>query len=242
MQQLKIWKDQKINMHINEDVRKVYALLAGCLEEELGSADVTKGLDWKRTFGLYLWFSAPVDASIGQVFHAFTCSSSYAQPRPWYIEGSHSRSSPSWNVSSYPPDALFSLIRLSADPAVSLSQVLHPLSYGGSPIDCGLSWHLYILLSRCMRVRDFADRDGGRGFSVVDEGDETVEGHSPSADLLASSYAFQLESLGMVQEALFVLLHIEGSVGCVPGSFSYYLPSFINVMRFSGEKRLSRTY
>ena len=48
-----------------------------------------------------------------------------------------------------------------------------------------------------------------------DDGDVEVEGHSPSADLLASSYALQLEQLGMLQEAAFVLLHIEGSSGCV---------------------------
>ena len=41
------------------------------------------------------------------------------------------------------------------------------------------------------------------------------DGHSPSADLLASSYAFELESWGMIQEAAFVLLHIEGSAGSV---------------------------
>ena len=72
-------------------------------------------------------------------------------------------------------------------------------------------------MSRCLRIRDLADRG-----DVVDEredGDEDaamepeVEGHSPSADLLASSYALQLEQAGMLQEAVFVLLHIEGSAG-----------------------------
>ena len=42
---------------------------------------------------------------------------------------------------------------------------------------------------------------------------DLMEGHSPSADLLASSYAFQLEAQGMLQEAVFVLSHVEGSMG-----------------------------
>jgi len=86
-------------------------------------------------------------------------------------------------------------------------------------LDSSLPWHLYIILSRCMRVRDFADR-GDPGVrrtspsSSHDDAEETgVEGHSPSADLLTSSYAFQLEEQGMLQEAVFVLLHLEGSAG-----------------------------
>lgn len=53
--------------------------------------------------------------------------------------------------------------------------------------------------------------------STRDDGDDDCQpdGHSPSADLLTSAYAFELESWGMIQEASFVLLHLEGSVGCV---------------------------
>jgi len=71
-----------------------------------------------------------------------------------------------------------------------------------------------------MRVRDFSDRDDPGIHASRDGGDradadEGVEGHSPSADLLASGYALQLENLGLLQEAVFVLLHIEGSAGYV---------------------------
>lgn len=236
--QLQLWREQKIDVHIDESIRKVYALLAGIIDEVVegpkgergGDIDVVKGLDWKRTFGLHLWFSEPVDASIAQVFQAYsrlTKDSSpgriVAHPLPWYKEQTSSTSS-RWKLPSVPPpDAFFSLIRLHAQPACSLSHILTPLSFGMSPVDYALPWHLYIILSRCMRVRDFADRgDSGVGRRDDADGDtdgsesETgVEGHSPSADLLASSYAFQLERSGMIQEALFVLLHIEGSAGYV---------------------------
>jgi nuclear pore complex protein Nup98-Nup96 len=71
-----------------------------------------------------------------------------------------------------------------------------------------------------MRVRDFSDRGDPGVHASRDDDDRTdaddgVEGHSPSADLLASGYALQLENLGLLQEAVFVLLHIEGSAGCV---------------------------
>lgn len=237
-EQLQIWKDERIDVHIDENVRKIYSLLAGIVDgviegskggglERCSDIDVVKGLDWKRVFGLHLWFSEPVDASLAQVFQAYyqlakTAPQRVARPLPWYTEQSSSPSQ--WNVpsASITSDGLFSLIRLHAEPACSLSQILTPLSFGPSPVDYSLAWHLYIILSRCMGVRDFADRGAPEGHSRSrrmdesfddDEEDDGIEGHSPSADLLASSYAFQLEALGMLQEAMFVLLHIEGSAG-----------------------------
>ena len=100
-----------------------------------------------------------------------------------------------------------------------------------------MCWHLYIILSRAMRVRDFADRvqphaasrsarkSNGRinafaGAGVDHEEDdgeeeEKKDGESHTANLLTSAYAFELESWGMVQEAAFVLLHLESADGYV---------------------------
>ncbi|GLB42170.1 putative nuclear protein 96 [Lyophyllum shimeji] len=242
-EQLRIWRDERIDAHIDDSVRRLYALLAGVVDtvvegsrggglEKCADVDVLKGLDWKRVFGVHLWFSEPVDAPIAQVFQAYdqlarsAGQRQVARPLPWYMEKPATLPRSLWKLPSpstfSTSDGLYSLIRLHAEPACSLSQVLTPLSFSASPVDYSLPWHLYIILSRCMRVRDFADRGEpvGHGrrmddtFSVEDESDEDKpEGHSPSADLLASSYALQLESQGMIQEALFVLLHIEGPRG-----------------------------
>ena len=144
-----------------------------------------------------------------------------------------------------PDDPLYALIKLYADPTLSLSKTLNPLSFSPFGLDWGIGmcWHLYIILSRIMRVRDFADRSHSgvkskskdkppenfvNGFGGTRRGElsssisdisrdeddkELLEGHSPIADLLTSSYAFELQSRGMIQEAAFVLLHLEGSVG-----------------------------
>ncbi|KAJ8472744.1 hypothetical protein ONZ45_g16544 [Pleurotus djamor] len=234
-EQLHIWREQRIDVHIDDSVRKIYALLAGIVDDIVPGSkgtglvcsdiDITQGLDWKRTFGLHLWFSEPLDTTVSEVYEAYVQltksalpSRHIAQPVPWYKENSsklpsslRSSTPPKWKFPEVlPPDALFALIRLHAEPSCSLSQVLLPLSFGASPVDYTLPWHLYVILSRCMRARDFDDR-GDPG--VGDDGEDDVEGHSPSADLLTSSYALQLEGSGMIQEALFVLLHIEGSLG-----------------------------
>ena len=226
-EQLDIWREQRIDAHISEDTRKIYALLAGVADtlegsrgsgvEQCPDTDLAKGLDWKRAFGLHLWFGMPMDASIAEVFRVYDRlwednAADVAPPSPWYKERpSPEQSLPNWTLppSAQPPDALYSLIKLFADSECSLSSILSPFSFSTSPADYRLPWHLYIILSRCLRIRDLADR----GTPVRTDEEDDVEGHSPSADLLTNSYASQLEQLGMIQEAVFVLLHLEGSAG-----------------------------
>ncbi|OBZ67690.1 Nuclear pore complex protein Nup98-Nup96, partial [Grifola frondosa] len=218
--QLTLWREQRIDVHMNENARKIYALLAGIVDilegsngagiEECPDLLLAQRLDWKRAFGLHLWFGEPIDAPIAQAFDSYDrlskrWDSGVAPPRPWYAKG-HS--------SAEPPDALYSLIKLFTDPTCSLSTILSPKSFSASPLDYRLPWHLYIILSRCLRIRDLADREAPPATDEEpDEEEPSVEGHSPSADLLANSYASQLEQAGMIQEAVFVLLHIEGSAG-----------------------------
>lgn len=284
--QLDIWKDEKLapgsnlglgnsqNGLVGRSVWKVYNLLGGLLtsegQEGKSEDSLYAGLDWKRTFGLCLWYGTGVDSSVADAVNVYehvlsqsaensSSSNQIAQPIARWAVNSRSPSPPSLASSELglfasglstdqpPDDPHFALIKLCADPTLSLSKVLNPLSFGPSALDWGIGmcWHLYIILSRILRIRDFADRrhsgakskdkppgnlmNGFRGSSREpsssngsnsdvsrDEDDEEPsEGHSPTADLLTSSYAFELESRGMIQEAAFVLLHIEGSVGYV---------------------------
>ncbi|KAF8830523.1 hypothetical protein HHX47_DHR2000839 [Lentinula edodes] len=190
LEQLEIWTNQKVDTLIDSDLRKIYALLAGDL-----TVDIVHSLDWKRIFGLYLWFVEPMHTPIAQVFNSFRESTD---------DGSE--------------DLLFSLLRLYSDETCSLSDIFQPRTSAGQ-LNYTIPWHLYIILSRCMRVRDFPDRGDVRhdGHVSIDddqpEPEPEFEGHSPTADLLTSSYALQLEQQGMIQEAIFVLLHLEGSAG-----------------------------
>lgn len=279
--QLEIWKSEKLapgsnpnsqNGLVGRGVWRIYSLLCGLDTDSANRPedDLFAGLDWKRVFGLCLWYGTTVDASVADAVAAYEHiilknskgpSGEIARPIPKWASASGKKgsqlppvagpglglylgSSPRHAKDSLPDDPLYALVKLHADPALSLTSALNPRSFGPSGIDWGIGmcWHLYVILSRVMRVRDFADRgDPGvvrprkastpRGRASLGNGrsrsgasadsrddddadsDIQVEGHSPTADLLASSYAFELESWGMVQEAAFVLLHLEGSVG-----------------------------
>ncbi|EPQ60401.1 hypothetical protein GLOTRDRAFT_135098 [Gloeophyllum trabeum ATCC 11539] len=231
LQQLEVWREEKVEGMIEAGVKKVYALLAGAL----GEHEVWKDLDWKRAFGLCLWFGQNGEAGIADAFKQYTDAYKGASegagmtpPLPWYAEAARAKSPWKVHKNGDPPDILYSLIRLYADPTCSLATILTPLSCSPSPLDYAMCWHLYILLSRIMRLRDFPDRarpprrrrrseEDEEGYGEEDEEseeeEEAVEGHSPTADLLASMYAHQLERAGRLEPAIFVLLHIEGSEG-----------------------------
>ena len=249
---------------------RIYRLLSGLLQQEGSDShpvdDLYTGLDWKRVFGLSLWYGTSVDASIADVVNAHErfllqnskgTSNDVARPIPRWAEKAVPHQSlvvsglglftgASKVKDNVPQDPLYVLIRLHADPALSLTNALNPLSFAPSGLDWGIAmcWHLYIILSRVMSVRDFADRSettirskpstkgrkiqvngtGGRSWTKEAEEERDgirVEGYSPSADLLTTGYAFELESWGMVQEAAFVLLHLEEGCGFV---FPYYCP------------------
>lgn len=288
--QLEIWKNEKLAPGINSiaanmqsglvgmGVWRVYHLLAGLIDEDNEKSrpedDICVGLDWKRAFGLCLWYGTSLDTSIADVVETYeglflrsslSPAREVARPVPkWTTEKKKRGPQPpplgSSRLGLYvssgmsilddlPVDPLYALIKLHANPALSLSKALNPLSFSSAGVNLGvlMCWHLYIILSRVMQVRDFADRVpqpqqgahkrrqsgfvNGAGNDIIPVQDSSsdnqssdgsleedslkTDGHSPTADLLTSTYSFELESWGMLQEAAFVLLHIESSVGYV---------------------------
>ena len=268
--QLDIWQHEKLapgsnpglgdpqNGLVGRSVWKVYNLLGGLLTSEGQESEdiLCAGLDWKRTFGLCLWYGTSVDSSVADAVHAYEhmllqnaqspSSNQIAQPIPKWAISKKSLLPPSLassrlglfpsslSVNQAPDDPLFDLIKLYADPTLSLSKALNPLSFSPLGLDWGIGmcWHLYMILSRILRVRDFADRSHSSAKSKDDR--ELSEGHSPTADLLTSSYAFELESWGMIQEAAFVLLHLEGSVGYVSSQLLMNVGLYLFICLFFG--------
>ncbi|CAE6486531.1 unnamed protein product [Rhizoctonia solani] len=227
--QLAKWKEQKIDAHIDVWVRKIYALLAGIVGSVEGSKSrdpaekssdivVAESLDWKRAYGLHLWFGGSFNSPIVDSLESYetACNSASlatAHPHPWYIERPASVDSDAlrWIVSgeSVPKDALFEIIKLAMDDTVPLDVALYPRAFGPSPIDYRISWHVYMLLARVLRKRDVSDRS-----LVEEEGEEEPQlSYSHKADAITSNYASQLENLGLWWYSIFVLLHLQESDG-----------------------------
>ncbi|PWN44900.1 hypothetical protein IE81DRAFT_320871 [Ceraceosorus guamensis] len=231
--QLTVWRQQAALAHISNDHRRVYELLAGnvTLSEGIDAAQqrrandpvdraddtqIPAGLDWKRAFGLHLWYdtahSDPLRSAVERYEAAVGGRGDTAPPLPPYLQSSQKASLQLRSMmqkSDYARDALFQLIKLFANSDFQLEDALRPRGFGAALADYRLPWHLYQLLARVLRIRDFDDRLD-LGIEVEEEG---TQGHSSRADSLTSSYAFQLESLGLWTWAAFVLLHLEIEAG-----------------------------
>ncbi|KAG0304848.1 hypothetical protein BGZ98_004947 [Dissophora globulifera] len=170
---------------------KVYALLCGQLGANIApqgepSRSVTHGLDWRRTFGLYLWYSNTPGANLKEAVDAYTLgmaeSKAVARPRPWYQQG-QTQTDPSHF------DFLFQLIALRTIPSKSLEDVLHPLGMSPSGLDYRQSWLFYTILTQSLRISRF----------------RSALSHAK----ICQYFMFQLESLGLWEWAVFVALHLE---------------------------------
>ena len=168
-EQLVKWKDQIIDAHIDESYRKIYALLAGVVDivpaskskdpaEKCKDMLVADLLDWKRAFGLHLWYGTPMDGSVVDAIRSY--DNAYpafaAAPVPWYQD---SASSPgrrrSFTCRETERDALYELMKLNGDSNIQLEQALSPRSYSASPLDCRLPWHIATILTPVFAIARF---------------------------------------------------------------------------------------
>lgn len=216
-EQLQIWREEKATLHIKKDIRKLYALASGDInfQDESDKNDddsILKGLDWLRVFGLQLWFSSMLDTPLRETFEAYEqlikdYPGQVACPAPWYLK----------TISKdIPPvtDGLFNIMKLALSPSMTLESSLNPLSFSSNPCDYRLPWLLYIVLSQCLRLRDFTDRQlQDAAMNDTSDSFQDPVGYSQTANTLTLNFAAQLEQEGLVQEAAFVLLFLEDDIG-----------------------------
>ncbi|KAK0527244.1 hypothetical protein OC835_005044, partial [Tilletia horrida] len=233
-EQLAIWRKEGVDAHISRQYLRLYELLAGNVDrvegnktgagasrdpaEQVEAFDIAAGLDWKRAFGLHLWYGVSHEAGLAESLASYDRAvhelRTAAPPMPAYRERAHIgelRMRELVKTRSYDRDVLFELIKLAVDPTHDLETALGPCNFGPSQTDYRLPWHLYILLSDALQVRDFQDRidvvavERGR---VPGDG----EGHySARADALTADFANQLELAGRWTSAVFVLLHLQNA-------------------------------
>ncbi|KAG8949710.1 hypothetical protein FRC03_000268 [Tulasnella sp. 419] len=231
-QQLAVWKDQKADGLIEGWYRRIYAILGGITDILEGSKDqdpiqrcgderIQEGLDWKRSFGLQLWYGTTLEQPSTDALAMYIDMYEQrvaAPPLPWYIEDPNGQDARElkdlpWPKSNTQYDALFELIRMYMDQRIPLESVLLPRGFTPSPFDHRMSWHLYILLASVLKYRDFGDR---REVALQDTERSPTEvqiGTSELAQTVTVQYAYQLACLGRLEDAVFVLLHLEQPEG-----------------------------
>ncbi|KAL1502583.1 hypothetical protein ABEB36_007706 [Hypothenemus hampei] len=179
-EQIDVWYKSMISNHISTEIRRLYLLLSGIpIKEDL---NVFEEVDWKRAFGMHLWFISPNDAPIETAIDLY-CKAfkefSYAEkPHPPYLK----------NVGDEGPfDILFHILMLYKSRIHRLSSTLNPATHTNDPLDYRLSWLLLQL------------------FLSLDVG--LIENYEITK--FCTSFSTQLEHLGHWEWAIFVLLYLE---------------------------------
>lgn len=217
--QLESWQKDGAEALIDPSYTKVMALLAGLIALRTGSAaGLTANLDWKRVLGLYLWYTSSLEEPVGDAILRFQEAVEEGQVvvQPWYTEDPTKAKDLVWKprLPATPTDGLLGLMQLCMDQSYNLTKVLSPTGFSPSPLDYRLPWHLSMLMTQVMSITNFKDRDehdrGGNEGTTLDEGSVGI---SHTSQVITLNYAMQLEYLGLKEQALFVLLHLEEPAG-----------------------------
>lgn len=203
--QIKAWRKLNVLSEIAEPIRALYELLSGnvcvCEGKKGPAEDRAKtfviserfDLDWKRAFGLRLWYATlseePIEVAV-QKYATDLETLEKRKPLPWFLEdqthvlwkdpNADQRQDILWGLLK-----LFTASKTGAD--FPISSIVLPHNTTGNPFDSRVSFQLYHALSL----------------------------HFPSAidnalgDQLALDFAGNLDSGGEWVWAIFVLLHIS---------------------------------
>ncbi|XP_006032139.1 nuclear pore complex protein Nup98-Nup96 isoform X2 [Alligator sinensis] len=198
--QLVDWHRLQADCFIQEERLRIFALLAGKPVWQLSerkSINVCSQLDWKRCIAIHLWYLLPPTASISKALGMYEAafqntleSEKYACcPLPPYLEDSGCALEEDDSANRPLRDVCFHLLKLYSDRHYDLHQLLDPRSITSDPLDYRLSWHLWEVL-RALNYTHLSEQCQG---------------------VLNASYAAQLESKGLWEWAIFVLLHTSNA-------------------------------
>uniref|UniRef100_A0A8C9Y0W7 Nuclear pore complex protein Nup98-Nup96 n=1 Tax=Sander lucioperca TaxID=283035 RepID=A0A8C9Y0W7_SANLU len=192
------WNRMQTDSYLPEERLRIFTLLAGkpVWQSSDSVVNVCSELDWKRCVAVHLWFMLPPTASVADALARYeaafqgSCEAGkYAcAPLPPYLEAVQPDMDDEEEEESKRPlhDLCFHLLKLYSDRHYSLQQLLDPLTVTWERLDYRLSWHLWGVLQALHYSHLSASRQG----------------------LLHASYAAQLESAGLWDMAVFILLHI----------------------------------
>ncbi|KAF2739627.1 hypothetical protein EJ04DRAFT_508511 [Polyplosphaeria fusca] len=257
-QQIDEWRRMDMLAEMEDSVRTLYELLAGnCAQSEghvTGAGPENRastfsiarrfGLDWRRAFGLRLWYGTqvgdPIEYAVAQFADSLRDGLEDVKPVPWFVEqevdvGWTDRDSTSRE------DILWGILKLYAssklDIPVNVEDVLSPENVSGHPLNARLSFQMFqIFKSREDDEMEMDERKVGlpiarigesvpKSFmsSTTSQADEQAE--NPLVELgdkLALTYAASLHTSQHWTNAVFVYEHLSS-----PGLREHHIRSLL---------------
>jgi nuclear pore complex protein Nup98-Nup96 len=247
--QIDEWRHMDVLAEMDEPVRALYELIAGnCAQSEgkSGGGRENKaptfniarhfGLDWRRAFGLRLWYGImadePIEMAVAQFADALAYGKEDVKPLPWFVEQGHDMG---WTdpEKDKREDLLWGVLKLYASSkkmelSVNIEDVLAPENVSGHPLNARMSFQLFHLFkSRQEDESEEEERHVGMpairranddlqssmlSSTATDAGDDQAE--DPLIELgdkLTLTYAASLHTPEHWTTAAWVYTHLSGA-------------------------------
>lgn len=244
--QIDEWRRMDVLAEMDEPVRALYELIAGNCAQSEGKAGGGRenkastfniarhfNLDWRRSFGLRLWygtmFDEPIEMAIAQYADALAYGKEDVKPVPWYVERDEQMG---WidPEKENREDLLWGVLKLYASAKMELpanvEDVLAPENVSGHPLNARLSFQLFqIFKSRHDDPSEWAERRVGMptdrvtdndhrssllSATATDVGDDQAEDALVElGDKLTITYAASLHTPDHWTTAIWVYMHLS---------------------------------
>jgi nuclear pore complex protein Nup98-Nup96 len=260
--QLDEWRRLDILSEMEDSHRALYELLSGnCAQSEGKNATARENkastfgissrfaLDWRRAFGLRLWYGImsdePIEMAVAQFADAIRDGLEDVKPVPWFVETNENMG---WNDPDPEnrEDLLWGILKLYASSKLALDanieDVLAPENVSGHPLNARLSFQMFQLFKSRQEdemesdermvsmptVRGQSDDDHRSSFmsSTSAHFDKDAQAENPLVELgdkITLTYAASLHTLQHWTTALWVYSHLSSR-----GMREHYIKSLVN--------------
>ncbi|KAF1969501.1 hypothetical protein BU23DRAFT_557531 [Bimuria novae-zelandiae CBS 107.79] len=193
-EQIDEWRRMDFLAEMDDSVRALYELVRGETAQAEGKGGVVRedkvstfqiasrfGLDWRRAFGLRLWYQTTAEENIewavAQFADAMRDGKENVKPVPWFVE---QKPEMSWDDprKEQREDLLWGILKLYARSKidgvpVTIDDVLAPVGVSGHPLNARLSFQLYHLFqSRSADPMEEDERKVGMPIQPHSVGDD----------------------------------------------------------------------
>lgn len=130
VEQIDLWYKSLAADFVSKELKRIYLLLAGIPGKD--EVNIFENVDWKRAFGMHLWYVCPNGAPIETAIDAYSGAfDEYA-----YAE----RPNPPYTNSSASFDVLYHILLLYKSNIHRLGSVLNPATHTDDPLDYRLRY------------------------------------------------------------------------------------------------------
>lgn len=246
--QIEEWRRLDVLSEMEEPIRALYELISGnCAQSEGKTQDGREnkastfsiaarfGLDWRRAFGLRLWYGIlaeePIELAVAQFADAIRDGTEEVKPIPWFVE---EKVDMGWNdpEAQDREDILWGILKLYAsskmDLPANVEDVLAPENTSGHPLNARLSFQLFqFFKSRYNDKEEDPERQVGmptvrngdglrQSFmsSTASTADRDQQSEQPLIELgdkLTLTYAASLHTPEFWTTAVFVYTHLSSA-------------------------------